>query len=478
MSDESDEIDDRGFMPRKCFVIMPFGEKIDGAELVRAASESDRSSRVMLMPGAKIDRIHFDQIYTKLIEKAVSAAADQAKVPIECIRADKVNLSGHIHLDMLEHVVNDDIAIVDITTQNANVFYELGVRHSFRHSTTILIWRKGTQIPFNIGPMRGLDYDDSEVPDDDGVSPLEKSCERLTARIVASFKQKDNDSLVHNLLPNCRVVSDSWPIMEQRWVWYEMVDRKAALRKPAAAADAKGPKLVGFVTGDILNVREIDVWVNAENTKMQMARYHDGSISSNIRYYGARRNHAGHVEDDAIEHSLRRRMGQVPSVEPGVVIATPAGALTERNKVKLLMHVAALQGEPGRGYRPIGDYPGCVHRVLTEVDRLNRSPHVSTLAGGWRRREMPEGAELHGLGCKSVLFPLFGSRSPGQHPRSVAENLFRAAIVYFEQHPDTAIEEVYFLAFTVQDQELCERALGLMHSQNRLKPTELPTTAS
>jgi hypothetical protein len=470
MADSNDALDDRGFMKRTCFVVMPFGEKIDPAELTAHAvgKRSVGAAKVDIVAGAQVSFIDFDRIYEIIIAEAVKRAATSVGHEIECIRSDKAGRSGFIHLEMLEHVVGADIAIVDITTQNANVFYELGVRHSFRHSTTILVKRRGTHIPFNIAGMRVFEYSDDETKDERGKTPLSDSVELLTEIIVASFTQKDNDSLVHNLLQNVSIVCQSWPIMEQRYVWYDVLDRTG---KPIQCQDAghrMQTKSVGFITGDILDIKEIDVWVNPENTKMQMARYHDGSISSNIRYYGAERNHGGQVVEDTISNALRTRMGNVGNVEPGVVVATGPGQLKARNKVKMILHVAALQGEPGKGYQPVRDYPGCVRRVLAEVDRLNAQPPASSKRTGWSRREPVDGEELHGLACTSVILPLFGSRSAGQHPRTVAEKLYEAAVVFYEQNPTTMIDSVYFLAFTKQDQELCERALGLLQGNNRI----------
>lgn len=43
---------------------------------------------------------------------------------------------------------------------------------------------------------------------------------------------------------------------------------------------------IAIITGDLRNVRGMDVWVNAENTNMQMARFYDRSMSGIVRYYG------------------------------------------------------------------------------------------------------------------------------------------------------------------------------------------------
>src|SRR4051794_15504168 len=56
--------------------------------------------------------------------------------------------------------------------------------------------------------------------------------------------------------------------------------------------DAKHRTIV-IVTGDLLDVRDVDIWVSSENTNMQPARYHDRSISALVRYYGAAKDEVG-----------------------------------------------------------------------------------------------------------------------------------------------------------------------------------------
>lgn len=468
MSHKPEEADDRAYMGRTCFVIMPFGQKIDvttiGASAVTA--RDGHSPLVQVLPGSKVEIIDFDRVYDLLIVPAIAMAEKQEGFQIEAIRSDKAGRSGFIPREMLGHVVGADIAIVDITTQNANVFYELGVRHSFRRSTTILIQRQGTHIPFNISGMRVLSYSDDDTRDEKGGSPLKSSKERLANMIAASISQKENDSLVRQLLPNTAVVQSSWPIMERRYVWFDVLNRDGARINFETPDGDTVAKSVGYVTGDILEIRDIDVWVNPENTKMQMARFHDGSISSNIRYFGASRNDAGHIVKDNIADSLNYRMRNKSNVEPGVVFATDPGALRLSNNVRMLIHVAALNGEPGQGYQPIQNYPGCVRRALYEIDRLCH------LKRRWRmlvaERDVPG---LQNTSRVNVLFPLFGTRTFGMDPQTVAENLYRAAVVFLQQHPNPPIDTVYFLAFTDDDRDLCERALGLLCSKKKIVPS-------
>jgi tetratricopeptide (TPR) repeat protein len=114
-----------------CFVIMPFGTKSDPAG------------------GPDID---FDAIYHSAIEPAIADAG------MEPIRADEERTGGIIHKAMFERLLLCDYAIADLTTANANVFYELGVRHAARPRTTMTIFAKHQPIPFDINYLRSLPY--------------------------------------------------------------------------------------------------------------------------------------------------------------------------------------------------------------------------------------------------------------------------------------------------------------------------------
>lgn len=114
------------------FVAMPFGTK---------KANNKRYS------------IDFDAIYNT----AIKPAADELGISI--IRADEENDSGIIHTLMIERLVCTDIVIVDITNDNPNVYYELGIRHCARPCTTILIYDKSTRPPFDIQPLRAIPYE-------------------------------------------------------------------------------------------------------------------------------------------------------------------------------------------------------------------------------------------------------------------------------------------------------------------------------
>lgn len=114
-----------------CFVLMPFGKKPDAA-------------------GSVVD---FDAVYKELIAPAISDAG------MEPLRADEEMTGGVIHKPMFERLILCEYAVADLTTANANVFYELGLRHAVRPWSTVLLFSKGgSQLPFDVAPLRAMPY--------------------------------------------------------------------------------------------------------------------------------------------------------------------------------------------------------------------------------------------------------------------------------------------------------------------------------
>lgn len=118
-----------------CFVLMPFGKKPDPTG------------------GPLID---FDVIYQTAIKPAIIESG------LEPIRADQEQGIGIIHKAMFERLLLCEFAIADLTTANANVFYELGVRHAGKSNTTLAIYANTQPIPFDLNFIRSLPYDIGE----------------------------------------------------------------------------------------------------------------------------------------------------------------------------------------------------------------------------------------------------------------------------------------------------------------------------
>lgn len=390
------------FPGRRCFVIMPYGKK----NIIRDD------------PGTAID---FDMIFEQILTPAIEALG------LECIRSDRVSRSGLIQKQMIEDIIECDAVVVDITLHNPNVFYELGIRHTARRSGTVIIRLDNHPIPFNINGMRVLNY---RIEDDEQKQAARES---IGVNIANSLGDQSIDSLVYTLTDESMSIQRIGRPIE----WMEVHRYRHG--------DLPG-RTLGFITGDVCHVKSVDVWLNPENTRMQMGRMHDESLSACVRYLGGRKDIHKTVVKDLIADELELKIRLGRPVEAGHVVVTGPGELSRTHNVKAIFHAAAMNGEPTKGYQLIRNYPSCVTMALTEMDRLNG--------------RLFDGMKLNPLRgkLKSILFPLFGSRDRARDPQAVANRLVLAATNYLEDHPDSTIRSVYFLAYTDVDRDLCETA--------------------
>jgi tetratricopeptide (TPR) repeat protein len=222
-----------------CFVLMPFGTKIDD------------SSR----------RIDFDRIYEKIIRPACERA------DLDPIRADEEAVGGFIHKPMFERLMLCDYAIADLTTANPNVFYELGVRHGVRPFTTVLIFGKGMRLPFDLAPLRGLPYTldgrgRPKTPDAD--------CDALADRLRSS-RDAIEDSPVFQLITDwprpqiARVKTDIFRgVMEYSRKYKDKLREARAAGTDAVAAVERELKLLdadpAIVIDLLLSYRAVEAW--------------------------------------------------------------------------------------------------------------------------------------------------------------------------------------------------------------------------
>jgi tetratricopeptide (TPR) repeat protein len=124
-------------MRPRAFVVMPFGRKP-----VEASSDS----------GVIVD---FDAVYERLIAPAARAAG------LDPFRADEESAAGDIRTDMFFELVTADVVLADLSIGNANVFYELGVRHAITPHGTLSIHGGWQRRPFDVAPDRTFAYDGS-----------------------------------------------------------------------------------------------------------------------------------------------------------------------------------------------------------------------------------------------------------------------------------------------------------------------------
>jgi tetratricopeptide (TPR) repeat protein len=165
-------------MQAHVFVAMPFGLK-------EARPASAATATTAATPAVTVN---FDEVYTKLIEPALQKAGC---VPF---RADQEQGAGDIRTDMFFELVTADAIVADISTLNANVYYELGVRHGVAPRGVFMIHGGWTNPPFDIASDRRFEYNgklflpDAKDPPDQWNGKVEAEAARLGDVLRKAFE--------------------------------------------------------------------------------------------------------------------------------------------------------------------------------------------------------------------------------------------------------------------------------------------------
>lgn len=142
---------------------------------------------------------HFTRVYEHIIKPACILAG------FEPIRADDVLNTNHIALDILKKIIDSDMALCDLSNQNPNVLYELGIRQAFNKPVTLIKDSKTNRV-FDIQGFRDLEYDENLRIDN-----VQEIVENLAEIIKITYADRENqvNSLVKLLGINPAELSDS-----------------------------------------------------------------------------------------------------------------------------------------------------------------------------------------------------------------------------------------------------------------------------
>lgn len=209
-----------------CFVLMPFGKKVAGGT----------------------HAIDFDAVYNEMIKPAIEAA------DLEPVRADEEETGGIIHKPMFERLVLCDYAVADLTAANANVFYELGVRHAAKERNTVLLFAEGHgRLPFDVAQLRALPY---ELGADGKPTNVADLSSKLTEKLLSAKGGSDKDSPLYQLLEDYPNIAHEKTDVFRTWLAYA-ADVKARL----AAARSLGKEEVSRVEATLGNLNDQEAGV-------------------------------------------------------------------------------------------------------------------------------------------------------------------------------------------------------------------------
>src|SRR6266540_7264987 len=112
------------------FVAMPFGSK----------------------PGPDGKLIDFNKVFDAYIRPALEDAG------LTAFRADEEMRAGDIRTDMFQELLVADLVVADLTIDNPNVWYELGVRHALRARGVVIVCGGKVTTAFDLYTNRKLRY--------------------------------------------------------------------------------------------------------------------------------------------------------------------------------------------------------------------------------------------------------------------------------------------------------------------------------
>ncbi|MFY0599209.1 MAG: hypothetical protein JXR03_06025 [Cyclobacteriaceae bacterium] len=141
-----------------CFVIMPISDHFDYKEG------------------------HFSRVYEHLIFPACERAG------FISIRADDILNTNYIAIDIIKRIIESDMVMCDLSSQNPNVLYELGIRQAFNKPVALIKDRK-TKRTFDIQGFRDLEYDENLRVDN-----VQEDIDAL-AEVIKSTYENDGETI-------------------------------------------------------------------------------------------------------------------------------------------------------------------------------------------------------------------------------------------------------------------------------------------
>ncbi len=167
---------------QRCFVIMPF-----------SGTSKEHTTRYWTK--------HFKSFLKPLIEEHLALEACRSQP----LRGDLVN-------QIIKDLVVSPVVVADLTDGNPNVYWELGIRQSFKHCT-ITIAEEGTKLPSDIGAKGTLFYHPKD--------------HLKGAEFRSDFKEAIQDCLDYPHRPDSRVLE----AISGRGTLFQVFQRDEAMRR-------------------------------------------------------------------------------------------------------------------------------------------------------------------------------------------------------------------------------------------------------
>ena len=185
------------------FVAMPFGRK----------------------PGPDGGQIDFNRVYDEYIRPALEFAG------LEPFRADEEIRAGNIIADMFQELLVADLVVADLTIENPNVWYELGVRHALRARGVVIVCGGRMTTAFDLYTDRKLRYTLKDgAPDPEYVEQDKRKLADIVKATMDAWHGR-KVSPVYHLMPNLQEpdwkslrIGEAREFWERHEAWERRID--------------------------------------------------------------------------------------------------------------------------------------------------------------------------------------------------------------------------------------------------------------
>ncbi len=235
---EEKDIQDGVLKRPTCFVIMPIADMLG------------------------YDPGHFGRVYEYLLKPAIESAG---YIPV---RADDTSKTDYIVVGIIQKIVESEMVVCDLSARNANVMYELGIRHAF-NKPVVLIKDSRTEKVFDIQGLRYTLYDETLR-----VDSVEKDISKIGQSIkeTAASEERDLNSIVKlagihaaeaprrtEVSSETQLILNALHSIEARVSNIESIKSPQYFISPSPPASQAQARGVPFRLGDIVENQNLDI---------------------------------------------------------------------------------------------------------------------------------------------------------------------------------------------------------------------------
>lgn len=180
---------------------------------VSSKSENEHKECFIITPIGSLD----SNTYIKamgLIDAVIEPVLNEFK--LTAMPANRIQELGSINKQLISRILNDDLVIANLTGLNANVMYELAVRHAKR-KPVIIMAEVGTQLPFDISDQRSIFYFDN-------LAGVEKAKEELRKKIPLALNDASPDNPIYNAVESQSIIN-SFENVDPNSPWLAVMER-------------------------------------------------------------------------------------------------------------------------------------------------------------------------------------------------------------------------------------------------------------